>query len=330
MRAVHLPTTALCTLLLCAQLCLLLPSAAALVMPNVFGSHMVLQRAPLQAKLWGEASAGAKVVVSIDGASSVTVQADASGHFHCELPPHELSWNHTVTVAADSQTLTFTDVAFGDVVLCLGYASRGAPHAPCAGSCAIRPRSLSLTRSVLVHGCSQSNMELAVNWTFGGAETIADSVNHPSIRLFTVDWQRSPVPLNNTKNRWGAQSWRVASPAALNCGDGCAFGWFAATCYYYGVAIDTALQGRVPLGLMQATWGGTWVEEWTRAAVVPRCGPVPHRNDTTGQIWNGMVAPIVNFTTHLTLWYQGSNARTALLHTQLHPALLSIPRPHTH
>ena len=144
-----------------------------------------------------------------------------------------------------------------------------------------------------------------MNWTFGGAEAIADSIHHPSIRLFTVDWQRSTVPLNDTRNRWGSDSWRVASPQSLDCGPGCAFGWFAATCYYYGLAIDNAMQGRVPLGLVQATWGGTWVEEWTRAAVVPTCGPVPHNNATTGQIWNGMVAPIINVTTTLTLWYQG-------------------------
>ena len=148
-------------------------------------------------------------------------------------------------------------------------------------------------------------MELALNWTFGGADAIADSIHHPSIRLFTVDWTRSTVPLNDTRNRWGSDSWRVASPQSLSCGPGCAFGWFAATCYYYGLAIDNAMQGRVPLGLMQATWGGTWVEEWTRAAVVPRCGPVPHNNATTGQIWNGMVAPIINVTNMLTLWYQG-------------------------
>ncbi len=65
-----------------------------------------------------------------------------------------------------------------------------------------------------------------------------------------------------------------------------------------------ALQGRVPLGLMQVTYGGTWVEEWTRAEVVPQCGMVPHDNSTTGQIWNGMVAPLINLTVHVTLWYQ--------------------------
>ena len=58
-------------------------------------------------------------------------------------------------------------------------------------------------------------------------------------------------------------------------------------------------------GPSQVTYGGTWVEEWTRASVVPQCGEVPHSNSTTGQIFNAMVYPIINFTTHLTLYYQG-------------------------
>ena len=151
-------------------------------------------------------------------------------------------------------------------------------------------------------------MELSLNYTFGGADVIADSINHPSIRLFNVAWTKSPVPLNDTTNRWSGPSWRVASPDAVDCGLGCAFYYFASTCYYYGLAIDVALQGRVPIGLLQVTYGGTWVEEWTRAEVVPQCGTVPHSNATTGQIWNGMVAPIINITAQLTLWYQVSPA----------------------
>ena len=96
-------------------------------------------------------------------------------------------------------------------------------------------------------------MELSLNYTFGGSAVIADSINHPSIRLFTVAWAKSPLPLNDTSNRWEGESWRVSSPAAVDCGEGCGFLYFGSTCYYYGLAIDEALQGQVPLGLMQVT-----------------------------------------------------------------------------
>ena len=169
-------------------------------------------------------------------------------------------------------------------------------------------------------------MELSLNYTFGGAETIADSINHPSIRLFTVSWGKSAVPLNDTTNRWSGNSWRVSSPDAVDCGLGCGFFYFASTCYYYGLSLDIALQGRVPLGLLQVTYGGTWVEEWTRAEVVPQCGQVPHDNSTTGGIWNAMVAPIVNYTAQVTLWYQVSTRHThsQQCHRHIGPTLVHL------
>jgi hypothetical protein len=193
-----------------------------------------------------------------------------------------------------------------------------------------------LTRSLLSASVvSQSNMEVSVIFTFGGAEAIADSIHHQSIRLFGVAWAKTATAANDTTNRWGGGSWRLASPDSLYCGPDCPWYYFASTCYYYGLAIDNALQGQVPLGLMQVTYGGTWVEEWTRAEVVPQCGPVPHPNSTTGQIWNAMVryalvhhffslarlcslllmpafaavccpqvSPLINYTASVTLWYQ--------------------------
>ena len=125
-----LSTTSMSLSLLSTALALLLvflscplPHAAGLVMPQVFGSHMVLQRAPLRAKLWGTVQPDSSVICWVDNDPWLLVQADGAGRFMCELPPYELSWNRTVSVSGDGQTLTFLDVAFGDVVLCLGYAA---------------------------------------------------------------------------------------------------------------------------------------------------------------------------------------------------------------
>ena len=107
-------------LLFCLWLLYLLPDVDGLALPQVFGSHMVLQRAPLRAKIWGEARPHSSVTCTLDEDAGLEVQADAAGRFVCELQPHPLSWNHTVTVAGDEQTVVLSDVAFGDVVLCLG------------------------------------------------------------------------------------------------------------------------------------------------------------------------------------------------------------------
>ena len=110
----------LSVLLLCCSLATLWADVGALVMPQVFGSHMVLQRAPLRAKLWGEAQPHSTVTCAIDKAEVLEVQTDDEGHFMCEMQPVALSWNRTVTLTGDKQSIVFTDVAFGDVVLCLG------------------------------------------------------------------------------------------------------------------------------------------------------------------------------------------------------------------
>ncbi len=112
-------TAAAVTLL--SLLCLLPDVATALVMPQVFASHMVLQRAPLRAKLWGMAQPSSKVTCQVDDVgAAVAVQADGAGRWQCELAAHALSWNRTVSVSGDGMSEVFEDVAFGDVVLCMG------------------------------------------------------------------------------------------------------------------------------------------------------------------------------------------------------------------
>lgn len=116
MTASLLPFSTLVLLLLSC----LLPDTDALVMPQVFGTHMVLQRAPLRAKLWGEAQPHTTVTCTVDEEAGMEVVADGAGRFVCELKAYQLSWNRTVTVSGDKQTILFEDVAFGDVILCLG------------------------------------------------------------------------------------------------------------------------------------------------------------------------------------------------------------------
>ena len=65
------------------------PAATAgnLTLPKVLGSHMVLQRAPKRATVWGWASPGGKVTVTLAGAPPVQGVADAGGAWSVSLPP---------------------------------------------------------------------------------------------------------------------------------------------------------------------------------------------------------------------------------------------------
>src|SRR5215216_4591662 len=96
--------------------------------------------------------------------------------------------------------------------------------------------------------CSgQSNMEWPLVNTVGGAETVAQA-NHPEIRLFRVEHQTSATPLTDVEGHWV-----VTTPEdAAN---------FSAVGYFFGRELYQHL--KVPIGLINSSWGGTPAEAWT-------------------------------------------------------------------
>ena len=104
--------------------------------------------------------------------------------------------------------------------------------------------------------CSgQSNMEmnLACNWaTVNNSEAEVAAANYPNVRLFVVERANSFSPLDTINNLNG---WQVCTPATA--------GNFSAVAYFFGRNLQQKLQ--VPVGLIQAAWGGTVAEAWTSA-----------------------------------------------------------------
>jgi sialate O-acetylesterase len=92
----------------------------------------------------------------------------------------------------------------------------------------------------------QSNMELPLTRTFGGDEAAAGGC--PGIRFFTVPQKTAATPRTDTDGKW-----QVCDPA-LAAG-------FSAVAFHFGRDVHRALG--VPVGLVQAAWGGTPAEAWT-------------------------------------------------------------------
>lgn len=96
--------------------------------------------------------------------------------------------------------------------------------------------------------CSgQSNMEWPLVNTVGGAEAVQQA-NHPQMRLFTVTHQTSTEPLTDLQGRW-----------VLTTPDEAA--QFSAVGYFFGRELYQSL--KVPIGLIDSSWGGTPAEAWT-------------------------------------------------------------------
>ena len=93
----------------------------------------------------------------------------------------------------------------------------------------------------------QSNMQRLLSETDNGEAAIA-AADHPLIRLFNVSRQvafkHAPPPLGQ---------WQASSPQTVK--------EFSAAGYYFGVELEKELG--VPIGLINASYGGSQAEAWT-------------------------------------------------------------------
>lgn len=97
--------------------------------------------------------------------------------------------------------------------------------------------------------CSgQSNMQLAVRDTADAAFEIARA-NDPQIRLMIVAMHESLTPLERFHD---PVSWQSETPANA--------GAFSASCLYFAHALRRSV--KVPLGLIDDSWGGSRVQNW--------------------------------------------------------------------
>lgn len=138
----------------------------------------------------------------------------------------------------------------------------------------------------------QSNMEKPLGEqrgqkpTFDADKEIA-AARYPDIRLFKVARAKAAQPGDDVQGRWVR-----CAPDTVDAIK------FSAAAYFFGRRLHTALHA--PVGLIDATWGGTRIEPWTPAAA----GITAHE---AGRLFNGMVAGLAPHAIRGVLWYQGES-----------------------
>ncbi|MBL4702511.1 MAG: hypothetical protein JKX85_14780 [Phycisphaeraceae bacterium] len=140
--------------------------AQALSLPNIFASHMVLQR-DLPIQVWGTAKAHSMIRVTFAD-QSVNAKANDNGKWKLSLkalPANSKAQKMTVT--GDGQTITYDNVLIGYVWICSG----------------------------------QSNMGMRVKSSNNSAKEIANATDN-LIRLCRVKNQLSPTPQTNLNLTW--------------------------------------------------------------------------------------------------------------------------------
>src|SRR3954466_2252203 len=158
--------------------------------------------------------------------------------------------NEKITVQFDHQTKSFTADKNGDWKINLDKESAGGPF-----QLIVKGNNKVTFSNVLVGEvwiCSgQSNMEMPIEgWgKVNNHEQEIAAANYPEIRHIKI-----PNTLNTVlqKDIPGGE-WKICSPATA--------GEFTAVGYFFARELYNQL--KVPIGLINTSWGGTHVETWT-------------------------------------------------------------------
>ncbi len=155
--------------------------------------------------------------------------------------------------------------------------------------------------------CSgQSNMGMPMKGkrnqpVLGSQDAIAFSSN-TNIRLFSVKMAISIKPLDDFDGKW-----EMCEPNNV--------AEFSATAYYFGRMLNKVLN--VPIGLINASWGGTRIEPWMGEngfknfdwISIPKVIPDDTFPQSPTIIYNAMIKPMVGYGIKGAIWYQGEANR---------------------
>ncbi|KAI5098414.1 sialate O-acetylesterase precursor [Silurus meridionalis] len=235
---------------------------------SYYGDHMVLQKAPEQAMVWGYGTAGDEVQITIDGPQHYKNKSVAvfNGIWKVILDPVQAGGPYILTAVQNKNKIVLMDVLFGDVWLCGG----------------------------------QSNMAFTLGQVYNASEELSLAAKFPNVRVFQVALNNSNVELNDLL---GVEvPWSLPTPEILGGKD---FSHFSAVCWLFGRYLYEHL--KYPIGLVESCWGGTPIEAWSSHRVLHNCDlekpASAHWNSTV--LWNAMIHPLVNMTIKGAIWYQG-------------------------
>ncbi len=171
------------------------------------------------------------------------------------------------------------------------------PALPAGGPHMLTARAGEVSRTVAdvlvgdVWLCSgQSNMELQVWRSLDARAEIAGAASD-TIRLLTVPQAGHPAP----QTRFGADTrWQTVSPDSIRD--------FSAACYYFARELQKTID--VPMGLVNAAWGGSRIQAWTSAEALRAGGGLDAELDVLALYADTPEAAVARWGEVWTGWWQ--------------------------
>lgn len=303
----------------------------ALELPNIFASHMVIQR-DMPIKVWGTAQAGSKVTVTFAG-QNADAKADSNGKWNLSLKAQSANAQpQAMTVTGDGTSITYDNVVIGEVWICSGQSNmafgvRGAHNAteaiPAATDKLIRlcnvGRAISDTPQdngkITWDECSPEKVPgfTAVGYFFG--KMLRENLNVP-VGLIHTNWGGTPA------EAWTSTPTLAGNPQLKGAIDNAEK---KATEYPQDLERwEKALEAHKA---KLAKWleenpGKTEKDFKTRA---PRKPAEPGKNPHyPSSLFNAMINPLIPFGVQGAIWYQGeANAGRPDNYRILLPAMIN-------
>lgn len=195
--------------------------------------------------------------------SFATAQVTLPPFFNCNMvlqqgiPIPVWGWaspGEKVSVTFNEKTVTTKAGKDGKWKVSLQPMNYGGPY-----SMVVKGKNLRTIENILIGEvwvCSgQSNMEFSLASANNAEAEIAAS-NYPEIRLFTVKKRIAQTPQENLEEGEWWDCSPVSSPR------------FSAVAYFFGRALYEKL--KVPIGLINTSWGGTVAETWTSPETIEK------------------------------------------------------------
>lgn len=149
-------------------------------------------------------------------------------------------------------------------------------------------------------GSGQSNMEWTTRSKIDNGEEERAKANYHEIRFFTVKISTALTPQQHV-----AGQWVKCTPETMYD--------FSALMYFFGKEVHEKV--KVPVGLINSSWGGTPIEIWMPEYSitgdrllkenVKLLKPEPWGPQEPGRAFNSMINPLIPFKVKGVLWYQG-------------------------
>ena len=294
-------------------------SSAKISLSNIFGDHMVLQR-DHENPIWGTASPGELVTVSISEQNH-TALANQEGKWRLFLDPLPAGGPYTLDVSG-SNKLSFEDVLVGEVWFCAGQSNMEWPVSRINHSeVELATASNSLIRLITIgkNGTQTPQDNVEGQWTIATTE----SVNNFSAVgfLFGKRLQAAlDVPIGLIDNSWGGSAAEAWVPREVLKQNGLFDNYIKMMderCSKYTDEIHATKIAEFK------NWEASGKPE-------PRLRwPNDPRYDQhrPGNIYNGMVHPLMGYGIKGVIWYQGeSNTSRSDQYRELFPLMISTWR----